>query len=142
MSVQLGGTIKLGVSSGTAVDYSSFISQLTINFSRETVTLPATFGKPRASESAAAEKDTVTIEFFSSTAAASVWHELYNAIKTDASELYFEGIYNTTAVGADNERWSGKMVITSLDSVPSVGSLRQQSQTYPVTADGVTRATV
>jgi hypothetical protein len=142
MSIQLGGTIKLGTSSGTAVDYSSFISQLTINFTRETIETPATFGLPIKSQAAGAEQNTVGIEFYSTTAAASVWHELYNAFKTATANLYFEAIYNAAAVGADNERWSGFCIVTTLDTVPTVGSLRQQSQTYPITSSGVTRATV
>ena len=143
MSIQLGGTIYLGPTSGSKVDFSDNISQMTVNFQRETVTVPPTFGLPRASESAGPEKATVTIEFFSTQAAAAVWHELYDAIKTDSAELYFEGIYNDAAVGADNERWSGTLVVTDLDLAPvAVGSLRMQSKSYPVTAAGVTRATV
>jgi hypothetical protein len=142
MSIQLGGTIKLGTSSGTAVDYSSYISKLTIHFSRQTVTVPATFGQPIESESAGAENNTLEIEFFSTTAAASVWHEVYNAFKTSTANLYFEGLYNTTAAGADNERWSGFCVVTSVDSPGAVGDLRQQTVTYPITPAGVTRATV
>lgn len=142
MSIQLGGTIKLGTSSGTAVDYSSFISQMTVHFSRDTVEIPATFGLPIKSESAGAENNTLEIQFYSTTAAASVWHEIYNAFKTSTANLYFEGIYNTTAVGADNERWSGFCVVTSVDSPGVVGDLRQQSVTYPITSAGVTRAIV
>ena len=142
MSIQLGGTIKLGTSSGTAVDYSSYISQLTINFTRELIDVPATFGAPIKSQSAGAEQDTLTIEFFSPTTAASVWHELYNGFKTSTGTLYFEALYNAAAAGADNERWSGLFIVATLDTVPTVGSLRQQSQTYPITSAGVTRATV
>jgi hypothetical protein len=142
MSIQLGGTIKLGTSSGTAVDYSSYISQLTINFTREMIDVPATFGQPIKSQSAGSEQNTLTIEFFSPTTAASVWHELYNAFKTSSSQLYFEALYNAAAAGADNERWSGLCIVSTLDTVPTVGSLRQQSQTFPITSAGVTRATV
>jgi hypothetical protein len=142
MSIQLGGTIKLGTSSGTAVDYSSSISQLTIHFSRDTVEIPATFGLPIKSQSAGPENNTVEIEFYSATTAASVWHEVYNAFKTSTANLYFEGLYNSAAAGADNERWSGFCVITSIDTPGAVGDLRQQTVTYPITPAGVTRATV
>ncbi len=142
MSIQLGGTIKLGTSSGTAVDYSSSVSQLTVNFTREMIEVPATFGLPIKSQSAGAEQDTLTIEFYSTTAAASVWHELYNAFKTATAQLYFEALYNAAAAGADNERWSGFCIVSTLDTVPAVGDLRQQSQTFPITSAGVTRATV
>lgn len=143
MSMQLGGTIYLGPESASKVDYSDYVTQLTINFQRATVTNPATFGIPRESETAGPEKATVTIDFVSSQAASAVWHELYDAIKTDSAELYFEGIYNDASVGVDNERWSGKMVVTDLDLAPAaVGSIRRQSKAFPVTAAGVTRATV
>lgn len=142
MSIQLGGTIKLGTSSGTAVDYSSSISKMTIHFERDLVDIPATFGQPIKSQSAGAEQNTLEIEFYSTTAAASVWHEIYNAFKTSTANLYFEGVYNTTAVGGDNERWSGFCIVATVDSPGAVGELRQQTVTYPITSAGVTRAIV
>lgn len=139
MSIQLGGTILLGPNSGSAVDYSDKISQLTINFQRPTRTIPATFGQPIESEAAGPGKQTVTLTFYSTTAANDVWMELYDAIVSDAAELYFSATYDTDAVSTDNSRWEGTMVVTSLDTVPEVGSLRVQTQSYPVTAAGVTK---
>jgi hypothetical protein len=142
MSIQLRGNLKLGPSSGTAVEFGNAITAFIMKTERESVTLPATLATGRASAAAGALTQMVQIDFFSSTAASSVWAELYDAIITDSAELYFEGTLNPGAVNADNPRWSGFITIMSLDTGIAVGALRAQSQTYPVTQAGVTRAIV
>jgi hypothetical protein len=142
MSIQLKGNLKLGPTPGTAVEFGAAITAFVVKTERESVTLPATLATGRASEAAGAMKQMVQIDFFSTTAATSVWAELYDAIITDSAELYFEGTLNPGAVSADNPRWSGYITVMTLDTGATVGALRSQSQTYPVTQAGVTRAIV
>lgn len=142
MSIQLRGNLRLGPTAGTAVEFGNAITAFIVKTERESVTLPATLATGRASSAAGAIMQSVQIDFFSSTAASSVWAELYDAIITDSAELYFEGTLNPGPVNADNPRWSGIFTVMTLDTGIAVGALRAQSQTYPVTQAGVTRAIV
>jgi hypothetical protein len=117
------------------------VSKLTINFTRESIEQPATFGAPIKTQVAGTEQDTVELEFFTDITATTIWNELYTAFKSTTGELYFEATYGTGSVSTDNPKWSGKCVVLGLDTYPEVGTLRQQSQTFPVTSAGVTRAT-
>lgn len=138
---QLKGNIKLGPVTAS-VDYSSFITSLVIHRTRESISVPATFGTGRATQVAGALGETLEINFFSSTDAASVWAMIYDILDTDASELKWEATLNTGAVSADNPKFSGTITILALDSGGTVGSLRQQTQTYPITAAGITKVIV
>lgn len=141
--IQGQGIVKLGpgaTGSGTAVDYSNFVSKITINYEREAIDLPATFGLPIKSQVAGAEQDTLDLEFYSDIATSTVFSELYTAFKTTSAELYFEVIYNNAAVSVDNKRYSGKCVVLTLPTPTEVGSLRTWSVSYPITSAGVTAA--
>lgn len=140
MSIQLKGNLKLGPTAGTAVEFGASVSAFIIKRTRAGVTVPPTLATARGSQAAGALDEAVQIDFFSTTAASSVWAELYDALDTDSSELYFEGTLNPGAVSADNPKWSGKITILSLDTGAAVGALRTQSQTYPVTQAGLTKA--
>jgi hypothetical protein len=142
MSIQLKGNLKLGPTPGTAVEFGASITAFIIKRTRASVAVPATLATGRESESAGALSEAVQIDFFSSTAASSVWAELYDAIDTDSSQLYFEGTLNPGAVSADNPRFSGYITVLTLDTGATVGALRTQSQTYPVTQAGITKAIV
>lgn len=131
--VQLTGNLSLG---GT--DYSSSISSMTIKRTRNSVTVPPTLGNIREVDKAGALKEALEITFFSSMAAASVWAELYDAIDTDSAELTFTGNLDSGATGADNPEFSGTIVVMGIDTGADVGSLREQTQTYPITIAGIT----
>lgn len=141
-NIQLKGNLKLGADSGSAVEYGSSISEFIIRRQREEITIPATLGTGRKSSEAGALTEHLMIGFHSSTAAASVWAELYDALDTDASTLYFEGTLNPGAVGADNPEFSGTIIVLGLDTGATVSKLREQKQTYPVTVAGVTKVIV
>lgn len=142
MSVQLKGNLKLGPSAGTAVEFGASITAFIIKRTRASIAQPATLATGRDTMAAGALSESVQIDFFSSTAASSVWAELWDALDTDSAQLYFEGSLNPGTVNADNPRYSGIITILSLDTGIAVGALRAQSQTYPVTAAGITRAIV
>lgn len=131
--VQLGGNFKLGPTVGTAVDFSTKVMKMTLSLSRNTFTIPPTLGSPVESEGAGARKESLTIDFFSTSDAADIMRELYDAYLLDDPVLYFEGTLNTGAVGPDNPKYSGQIRVLNLDMYPSeVGALRTQSQTYPL----------
>ena len=101
---------------------------------RDEIAVPATLGTGFKSVAAGALSESLGIAFHSSTAAASVWAELYDAIDTDTGVLYFEGTLNPGVVSADNPKWSGNIVILALNSGGTVSKLREQKQTFPLTA--------
>lgn len=147
MSIQLKGSAEFcpsvgGASSGPLVDYKNYISSLVVNKERSSVTIPATLGTGRETTKAGTLMESVTITFHSDLAAASFWGEMYDAISTDDAELYFEAVLNEGAVSADNPKFKGTIVVLTLETGADVGSLRQQSQTYPVTAAGITKSAV
>lgn len=135
--VQLTGSLTIG-----GLDVATTVSSIVIKRTRNSVTVPATLGNIRETQKAGALQEAVEINFFSSLAAASLWADLYDAIDTDTAELAFTGRMNAGAVGADNPTFSGTFVVLGVDTGADVGALREQSQTYPVTAAGVTKVVV
>lgn len=133
--VQLKGNLSIG---GT--DFSASISSIVIKRTRASVTVPPTLANIRETEKAGALQEAVEINFFSSMAASSVWADLYDAIDTDTAELTFSGNLDTGGTDADNPAFSGTFVVLGIDTGADVGSLRAQTQTYPVTAAGITKA--
>jgi hypothetical protein len=132
--IQLKGTMTLAT-----VDVSAYVSSAVISRTRQSITRPATFGNIRQTQAAGALVETLTLNFFSSTAAASMWADLYDAIDTDTAELAFECTLNEGAAGPDNPEFSGTIVVLGVDTGAAVGTLREQSQTYPITAAGITK---
>lgn len=133
--IQLTGSLTIN-----SVDVSDQVSSFVIKRTRNAVTVPATFGLNTESEAAGALKESIEIRFFSSLSAASFWADLYDAIDTTTAELTFSGTLDDGAVGADNPSFTGTMVVLGIDTGADVASLREQSQTYPITRDGVTKA--
>jgi hypothetical protein len=97
-------------------------------------TIPATLATGETSEAAGAISRSLVVEFFSGTDAASIWAELLDAIETDTAELDFEYKLNSGAVGADNPLFTGTIIVAGLETGATVGTLRQQSQTFPLVA--------
>lgn len=133
--VQLTGSLTIG-----AVDVADFVSSIVIKRTRSSVTVPPTLGNIREHEKAGALKEAVEINFYSSLAATSLWADLYDAIDTDSAELAFTGNLNSGATSADNPEFSGTFVVLGIDTGADVGSLREQSQTYPVTDAGIAKS--
>jgi hypothetical protein len=140
-TIQLGGNLQLGPVGGPLVDYSDYISQMIITTTREGINTPPTLGKPRGSVRPGAISETLEIQFHSDMAATSVWAELWDAIYTDDAELDFAGNLEEGATSVSNPHFVGTIVVMALNTGGQVGQLRQQSQTWPVTEDGVTKTT-
>lgn len=138
---QLKGNLKLGVVTAD-IDVSASVTSMTIKKSRESITVPATLATGKATQVAGAGSETLDIVFHSSMAAASLWAMLYDAMDTDTAELKFEGTLDEGLVGADNPKFSGTIVILGVDTGGAVGALRQQTQSYPITAAGITKAII
>lgn len=135
MSIQLKGNLSLGPEDqGTpsVTDYSNYITSMVISRERNSIARPATLGTGRETEVAGPIKESLTINFFSDLSATSVWAELYDAMDTDSGLLYFEGNLEDGATSTSNPQFSGWVSILSLDTGADVGSLREQSQTFPV----------
>lgn len=137
--VQLTGLLKLGADAGTATDVSAFVSKMIVHVSRSEVAIPATLANNTEGVAAGSFQYSLEIQFYSGLAATSLWAKLYTAALTDSAELYFEGQLNSGAVGVDNPKWSGKIVVLTVDTGADVGTLRQQSQTYKSTPAGFTK---
>lgn len=133
--IQLEGAITID-----STDYSAEITSLVLSRRRRTSVLPPTFGNAIESAKAGAEYNEVTINFINEKAASKVWAELYDAIDTDTSELAFTARLDDAAVGADNPSFSGTFVVTGVDLGGTVGQVNTQSQTFPITNAGVTKA--
>lgn len=132
--IQLTGNLSIG-----AIDFSDNISTMMLKRTRNSISIPATLGSNRETERAGSLKESLEINFFSSMAAASLWAELYDAIDTDLAELPFSGNLGPGATSADNPLFAGTIIILGIDTGAAVGTLRQQTQTYPITAAGITK---
>ena len=138
---QLKGNLKLGVLTAN-IDVSDSITSMTIKKVRESITVPATLGTGAATQVAGALSNTLELAFFSSLAATSLWAMFYDAMDTDTSELLFEGTLDAGVVSANNPKFSGVITILGVDTGGTVGALRAQTQTYPITAAGVTKVVI
>lgn len=139
--IQLEGHIKLGPVGGPLTDYSAEITKLVIKRTRTSVTIPATWADAEESEAAGARKNSMDIEFLTATTAASVWAELWDALDTDDAELDFEATQSTDAVGGDNPKWSGTIVVMSAETGGTAGTIRTQAQSFPIKKGTLEKAT-
>lgn len=138
MSTQLEGTVSLN-----AVDCSTEIYSFKIVEERATSTRRPTFGNATESERAGATRTSIEIEFEDTLdPSTSLAHaEITDALRTDSGELTFEVTYKSDAVSASNPTYSGTMVVTSVETGGTVGGELDQTQTFMVTAAGLTIAT-
>lgn len=132
--VQLTGSLTID-----SLDCAEYVSKMTIRRTRSAVTVPATLGNIIEHEKAGTLKEVLELEFFSAMTAGLLWAKLYTALGTNSAEVAFTGRLNDGAQGPNNPTFSGSIVILGLDTGADVGALRQQTQTYPITAAGVTK---
>jgi hypothetical protein len=121
-----------------SVDVTPFVSAFTIRRQRDSVVVPASFGNLRQVEKAGAMREWLDITFHSELTASSFWARLFTAMDTPSAELSFEGQLDEGPVTTDNPAFTGRFVVLSLDTGGRVGEVREQTQTYPITAAGVT----
>lgn len=133
--IQLEGTVTLA-----STDYSSEITSCVLRRQRRTSVLPPTFGNKIESAKAGAEYNELTINFINEKAASKVWSELFDAIDTDTGEIAFTAKLDDGATGSDNPEFSGTIVVTGAEFGGTVGQVNTQSQTFPITNAGVSKA--
>lgn len=131
--IQLKGALTIG-----GVNVGDQCSSFIIRTERNSVTVPANLSNIRETEKAGSKKLSLQINFWSTMAAADFWAELWDAIDTDDATLAFTGKMNDAALSADNPEYSGNIVVLAVETGGEVGALRAQSQTYPITRDGLT----
>jgi hypothetical protein len=131
--IQLKGALTIG-----GINVADQCSSFVIKTERNAVTVPASLSNIREVQKAGSKKLALEINFWSTMAAADFWAELWDAVDTDSAELTFAGKLNDAALSADNPEYGGTIVVLALETGGEVGSLREQSQTYPITRDGLT----
>lgn len=135
--IQLRGNLKLDLASQAdpiTFDVANWVSQFTINTTRESVAIPGTLGLSKYTE-AGDRDDSLTVQFHSGVKAASLWAKLYAAISTPSSAIKFVGTHDPGPASVDNLEWSGQAILRSLATGPAaVSALRQQSLTLPIVA--------
>jgi len=136
---QLKGNMKLGVITAD-IDVSDNVTKMIIHRVRESITVPATLGTGEAGQAAGALSGTLEIDYFSSMAADSLWDQLYTAMETDTSELFFSGTFDPAPASADNPTWTGRIVVLAVDTGGTVGGLRTYSSTFPIVAGSLIKA--
>lgn len=134
--IQLEGPITIG---GT--DYSDEIARAVIRRRRNTTTKRPTFGNARSTNKAGAIIEEFEIELENDVAAASLAFELDAAIDTDTGELEVVARFDDAAVGADNPSFTFNIVVTGAEFGGTPGEQNYQRFTFPITEDGITKAT-
>lgn len=120
-------------------DVSALVHSFVIHRTRSSVTVPPTLANRREVTKAGALVESVTINFHSSTAATSLWADVYDAIDTDDAEISLVGTLNPGDRGPDNPEFTFDAVVLGVDTGADVGALRQQSITLPITGAGITK---
>jgi hypothetical protein len=135
MRIQLEGEIRFGsaLTLATMTDYSDEVSSLMLNFTRNQVERPPTYGVPRAEQRLGAETQQATINFFGDESEPTgLWVAFFEALRTtDTGELYFSAKYKEGVASATNPRFEGIIAIADMDAGTTVGEWKQQSKTYP-----------
>jgi hypothetical protein len=133
--IQLGGNIQFGPAPGSLVSYSNDISSVVLNRRRPGQTKPATFGEPETTQKAGADEYQLTVNFFHDEGdVANFWAGVWDAMDTDAGELYFEATLKPGTVSATNPKFTGYVVLVDLDTGGTVGQWKQQGKTWPARA--------
>jgi hypothetical protein len=128
---------------GALVDYSDQITNVTFTHSAQEVEIPATYATGETDNEIGAKTHTMQVDFLDGIAAADFSAELYDAYDTNDGEVDFDIVFDAdVAVGVNNKRYTGTLVVTNLTHGGAVGAVRTQSQTYRIKAGTYTVASV
>ncbi len=129
---QFAGVFELGADAGSLVDYTCDISGFVITEGRATVVKAPTFSNPATEQKAASSFGTVAMAFTANpNDATGLWQAMRAAQQTRTGELFFQVRYSSAAVGADNPKFTGYMVVGELDTGAPVGEIRRQAKSFP-----------
>lgn len=134
----LTGNVKVGASSGTAVDVKDAVVALKIYAKRKTNQIPATFATGTDVPRAGGTAYEVEFDFLpDDTGAATLFSMLWDATDPDdnpTGELYFEGnLHEVGATSADNPKWSGTFIVTDVGIGGASNAIARHSAKYPMT---------
>lgn len=130
---QLEGSLKIAVSGGSVVEYGSSVSKATVTIQRMLVTRPGTLGVSDETEVPAQRKRTLRIDLFSTTEVDSILGVLVEAIESDPGTIDFQFTPNNDPLSSDNAMYSGVAVVPQVEIGHTVGELRTQTVTCPIT---------
>lgn len=134
----LTGNLKIGASSGTAVDVADAVAAFRIRGMRDVVEIPATFATGTKGKAAGAAQYEIELDYMpDDTAATTLFAMLWDALDPSSNptgELYFEGTFHGEgAVSADNPKWSGTFVATEAELGGASNELSRTSASFPLT---------
>lgn len=139
---QLEGNIKFGTTAANT-SFSAEITSLKVVRARNLVEVPATFFNAEPDQVAGTTSNMLEITFLGDPSAASTfWSMLYDAVDADLAELYWAAtLASSVTVSATNPKFSGVAVIAGLETGAEVGTVRLQSQVFPIKAGTLAKAT-
>lgn len=131
---QLKGSVKLGATVGTLVEYNTAVFGFQFKNSRTQEVLPATMFTGEESVEAGTRADTLTLMYLAEQALTGLFSELEDAHETDDAELFFEIIAAPGSVSAANPKFSGRVVVDRVEIGGEVGKSRQNTAEYSIKA--------
>ncbi len=138
MTTQLEGNILFGISDATTTDVSDEVFVLKLEETRAENTRRPSFANARRSARAGAITETCEIEFEENLdpSVSSAHKEIRAAIRRDDAKMYVSGTLKPGAVGPDNLRYYGYVVVTGVSTGGEVGEELEQSWTYTFDENG------
>lgn len=121
------------------VDVSDQVTSFMFKASRDSVTVPATFGQ-RKSFRAGDDSYEVDIAYLSDTDATALTQIFWTAIADTDGTVTVAGTMRPGAVSATNPQWTATAVVTGVGVGGDVNTVGVDSQTFPLT-DRPTQAT-
>lgn len=137
--VQLEGVAKFGPTALSLTDFSDQISKCIIHYRRNTVTVPPTLANAQESPRAGSKSEELEIDFISDMTQAGFWAELWDALDTADSILYFEVHPDTQVQSTNHPSFTGQIIVTETMAGGTVGEVRTGSVTFPIVAGSLQR---
>lgn len=132
---QLKGSAKLGPTTpGGLVEYNAAITAISFRNNRNEEVIPATLATGEDDIEAGTRVNTMIITVLTELAQTGLFSELEDAYETDDGELFFEVLLAPGAVGVDNPKITGKIVVDRVAVGGDVGKARSESYEYEVKA--------
>lgn len=139
--VQLRFNLAVAPAGEATASVSNSCSEFRIVTQREGVTVPANGGTGRGSTAAGVINEQLVITLKSGIKAADFLSMLREIILTDDAEMDFTGTFDPGLVSDDNPEFSGTAVLLNVEIGGTVGGLRGQTITCPITEAGIAVST-
>lgn len=130
------GTVKFGTSAGTLVTVSDDVTKCRLVRQFDSIERRGTFGNSRNTTVPGNFADSLEVDYYSlGTSAQTTLDGLVSEAvfgATPSTVLYFEFVQKSSTVGTDNQRFTGTVSVLEAAKGGEVGSIRQESITFPV----------